>query len=241
VAAGAGTGASDVADRVARVRRRIAEACRRAGRDPSSVTLVGATKSVPVARIRAAWDAGVLDFGENYAVELAEKAPQVPATWHFFGKLQRGTAAAVARHADVVHSAEPGEALARVAARAVREGKILRTLIQVDFTGRRQGVAPDDLPPFVEEVLRLPGLRLCGLMTLPPPAPDPEAARPFFAQLRAMVEGLRADAPDLVELSMGMSLDYEVAVGEGATMVRVGTALFGPRPPGRRGKRTEPV
>lgn len=229
------------AELVAEVRSRIAEACRRAGRDPATVTLVGATKSVPPSRIRVAWDAGVRDFGENYAVELAEKAPQVPATWHFFGKLQRGTAAAVARHADVVHSAEPGEALARVGSRAVAGGRTLRTLIQVDFTGRRQGVAPGDLPRFVDEVLRLPGLRLCGLMTLPPADPDPEAARPFFAQLRGMAEGLRTAAPTLVELSMGMSIDYEVAVGEGATMVRVGTALFGPRPPGRRGMRSEPV
>jgi pyridoxal phosphate enzyme (YggS family) len=226
---------------VAEVRGKIAEACRRAGRDPASVTLVAASKAVPATRIRAAWDAGVRDFGENYASELADKAPEVPATWHFFGKLQRGTAARVARHADVVHSAEPGEGLTRFAARAASGGRTVRTLIQVDFTGRRQGVAPEDLPAFVDEIVGLPGLGLCGLMTLPPADPDPEAARPFFAQLRAMVEGLRTNVPDLVELSMGMSLDYEVAVGEGATMVRVGTALFGPRPPGRRGMRSEPV
>jgi pyridoxal phosphate enzyme (YggS family) len=226
---------------VAEIRARIAEACRRAGRDPAAVTLVGATKAVPVSRVRAAWGAGVRDFGENYAVDLADKAPQIPATWHFFGKLQRGTAAAVARHAEVVHTAEPGHALARLAARAAAEGRTLRTLIQVDFTGRRQGVAPEGLHAMAEELGRLEGLELCGLMTLPPVTPDAEGARPFFARLRDLGERLRRDVPGLVELSMGMSIDYEVAVGEGATMVRVGTALFGPRPPGRRGMRSEPV
>ena len=212
------------------VRSRIEAACRRSGRDASDVRLIAVTKTVGVDAIAAARDLGVTDFGENYAKELAAKASRIDATWHFVGKVQRGTAAVLATHADVVHSAEPGEGIARLAKRAEKAGRTIPCLVQVDYTGRRQGVAEEDVGAFVAEAAGLPGIRIIGLMTLPPPADRAEDARPYFARLRQLRDRLRKSLPEVRELSMGMSFDYEVAVEEGATMVRVGTALFGDRP-----------
>jgi len=220
-----------MAERVEAVRATIAAACARAGRDPGDVRLIAATKTIGEGSILAARSAGVADFAENYAKELARKARAIPATWHFVGKLQAGTAASVADAAAVVHSAEPGTGLERVAGRAARRGRAIDALVQVDFTGQRQGVDPEHLRAFVDAAEGVDGIRLIGLMTLPPQTPRAEGARPYFARLRDLRDGLLFAHPDLVELSMGMSADYAVAVEEGATMVRVGTALFGARPP----------
>jgi pyridoxal phosphate enzyme (YggS family) len=219
-----------IRDAVAAVRSGMASACVRSGRDPGEVLLVAVTKTVPVHLIEAARSEGIRDFAENYAAELADKASLVNATWHFIGKLQRGTVHRVADRAEVVHSAEPGRALDRLAARAASGGRAIRCLLQVDFTGRRQGVRPEDARGAVEECASIRGVQLIGLMTLPPWTGDPEATRPYFARLRALRDQLRESHPEVAELSMGMSGDYEVAVEEGATMVRVGTALFGARP-----------
>jgi pyridoxal phosphate enzyme (YggS family) len=219
------------------VRARIEAACRRSGREPNGVTLVAATKTVPMEAVRSAREAGVEHFAENYVKELAAKAAAVEATWHFVGKLQRGTAARVGDVADYIHSAEPGPGLRKLSSRAASNGRCIPCLVQVDFTGRRQGVAPEDTERLLEETSGMEGIRMVGLMTLPPP-PDPgpadpaEAARPYFARLRELRDELRSRWPAVEELSMGMSADYEVAVEEGATMVRVGTALFGDRPEG---------
>ena len=212
------------------VRAGIAGACRRAGRDPSEITLVAVSKTVPVEVVRAARDLGVADFGENRAGELAAKSGAVPATWHFIGTVQTGTARKVADHGNVIHSAVPGRALERIADRARRGGREIPCLLQVDFAGHRQGVAPEDAAGSIRAIAGLVGLRLVGLMTLPPWTGDPEGARPYFARLRAIRDGLAGARPELRELSMGMSDDYQVAIEEGATMVRVGTALFGDRP-----------
>jgi pyridoxal phosphate enzyme (YggS family) len=220
-------------ERISAVRARISAARGRSGRLSGEVTLIAVTKTVPTELVRQARDAGIEHFAENYAGELAAKAPQVPATWHFLGKLQRGTAARVADHAAVIHSAEPGRALEHIAARADRRGSTIACLVQVDFTGARQGVRPEEAAAFIEEIEGLPGIDVTGLMTLPPWAEDPEATRPYFARLRELRNDLAEGHPRVRELSMGMSVDYEVAVEEGATMVRIGTALFGPRP-GRR-------
>jgi pyridoxal phosphate enzyme (YggS family) len=210
-------------------RARIREAAVRAGRDPRDVALVAVTKSVHVDRVRRARELGLEHFGENYANSLAEKAPVVPATWHFLGKLQYGTAPRVAAHADVVHSAEPGRSLRRLAGRAAEAGREIRCLVQVDFTGRRQGIGPEEVESFVSGARHTDGLRFVGLMTMPPWTGDAEAGRSSFARLRELRDRLRRRWPDLAELSMGMSSDFDVAVEEGATMVRVGTALFGER------------
>jgi pyridoxal phosphate enzyme (YggS family) len=214
------------------VRSRIDAACRRVGREPGEVQLVAVAKGVPVEVVLAARRIGLEHFGENYANELAGKASAVAATWHFLGRLQHGTAGRVAMHADVIHSAEPGRGLFRVARRASSSGREIRCLVQVDFTGRRQGARPDEVEGVLHAAQGTKGIRLIGLMTLPPWSEDAEATRPLFARLRAMRDGLRNRWPEVVELSMGMSADYDVAVEEGATMVRVGTALFGARPGG---------
>ncbi|MFN2590180.1 MAG: YggS family pyridoxal phosphate-dependent enzyme [Actinomycetota bacterium] len=215
---------------VTRVRRRIDAACARSARRSDAVTLIGATKHVPADVIVAARAAGIRHFAENYAKELEAKAREIEATWHFIGTLQAGTARKVADHARVVHSAEPGGGLTVLARRAASSGRILDCLAQVDFTGHRQGVDPDDLDRFLEEAAALDGIRVVGLMTLPPLTPEPEHARPYFRRLRDLRDGLLGRWPTLRELSMGMSADFEIAVEEGATMVRVGTALFGLRP-----------
>jgi len=221
----------EIAAALGSVRDRIQAACVRAGRDPSEVTLVAVTKRVPVHVVRMAAEVGVSDFGENYAKELSSKASEVSARWHFIGKLQRGTAAAVADHADVIHSAEPGEGIVRLGRRAARADKTLSCLVQVDYTGRRQGVDPEEAESFVREARSMPGIRIEGLMTVPPLGDRPEATRSYFSRLRDLRDQLKRRWPEVHGLSMGMSADYEVAVEEGATMVRVGTALFGERPP----------
>jgi PLP dependent protein len=213
------------------VRARIARAAERSGRVPADVTIVAATKLVPLEPIRWVVDAGVTSIGENYVQELRAKRPEVEgARWHYIGTLRSGSATEVADAADVVETVAGERAARRLAGRAARAGRPLDTLIEIDFTGERAGVAPDEAAPFADVVAGLEGLRLVGVMTIPPAADDPEEARPWFAQLRDLRDRIRDRHPGVLETSMGMSLDYEVAVEEGATMVRIGTALFGPRP-----------
>jgi pyridoxal phosphate enzyme (YggS family) len=221
-----------VSENVRVVRAEIARACERTGRDPKEVTLVAATKTVAVEIVGWAHDAGVTDFGENYVNELRRKRPALPdARWHFIGTLQSHTAHHVAAFADVVQTVTGDAATERLARRAAASGRTLDALIEVDFTAERTGVAPDDAPAVVARVGSLEGLRVVGLMTLPPMPEDADDSRPYFVLLRELRDRIRDRHPKVVELSMGMSLDYRVAVEEGATMVRVGTALFGPRAP----------
>lgn len=215
------------------VRSRIASAAARAGRDPGDVLLVAAAKGQPAGAIEAAAAAGVRDIGENYVNELAAKRESVGAEglrWHFIGALQSGSAHRVADLADVVHSVGSMHAARRLASRAERDGRSIPSLVQVDFTGARNGVSPEELTDALGALRGLGGIELRGLMTLPPFDQDPESARPFFRRLRDLRDEAARSPDDLPELSMGMSGDYEVAVEEGATMVRIGTALFGPRP-----------
>jgi PLP dependent protein len=227
------TGAVDpglVRRNVRTVRSRIASAAERAGRAENDVVLIAVTKTVPADRARWVVDAGVVDLGENYVGELADKRTRVPsARWHFIGTLQSGTAHRVADEADVVQTVAGERAARRLAGRAARAGRTIDVLIEVDLTEGRAGVRPPDLDAFADLVASLEGVRLIGLMTMPPIPSDPEDSRPYFAQLRRLQERVRGRHPGVLETSMGMSLDYEVAVEEGATMVRVGTALFGPR------------
>jgi pyridoxal phosphate enzyme (YggS family) len=218
-----------LARRLDEVIGRIEEACRRSGRRPEQVRVIGATKGVAEGRVRAAWAAGLREFGENYVRELTDKREDVPhATWHFLGRLQRNKVARVVGVADVVHSLERGRATGRLADVAAQRGLEMTGLVEVDFAGGRVGVPPADVDAFVDRLRARPGLRVAGLMTVPPLGKDP---RPYFIRLRELrdsIDGLR-------ELSMGMSADYEEAVEEGATMVRIGTAIFGPRPGAVRG------
>lgn len=215
--------AGSLAERLAAVRARIEAACARAGRSPSSVTLVAVTKTVPWPRVQELLDLGQRDIGENRAQELLEKLPHLHGdpTVHFVGRLQRNK---VARLAPVVarwhsvDSAALGESIARHAPGA-------DVLVQVNVAEEPQkgGVAPDAAPALVD-ALRDLGLAVTGLMTVPPMGEDP---RPHFARLRELAERL-----GLADLSMGMSGDFEVGIEEGATIVRVGTALVGVRESG---------
>jgi pyridoxal phosphate enzyme (YggS family) len=219
---------------LAAVRERLSAACERSGRDPSAVRLVAAGKSVEVAALAWVREAGVEDLGENYVRELRDKrAAMSGARWHFIGTLQASGAHHVAELADVVQTVVPGKAMARLARRAIERGRRIPALVEVDFTGARAGVAPGDVVVACDEVVAADGLRLRGLMTLPPETPTAEGARPYFRRLRELLDVVAERHPEARELSMGMSLDYEVAVEEGATMVRIGTALFGARPSDR--------
>jgi PLP dependent protein len=185
---------------------------------------------VEAERARWAVEAGIRSMGENYVQELRRKRAAIAGvTWHFIGTLQSGTAHQVADHADVVQTVAGERAARRLAGRAGRAGRTLDVLIEVDLTEGRTGVRPSDLPAFADLVATLDGLHLIGLMTMPSIPRHPEDSRPSFARLRRLGDDLRERHPDVLESSMGMSLDYEVAVEEGATMVRIGTALFGSR------------
>jgi pyridoxal phosphate enzyme (YggS family) len=218
-----------LAQRLEQVVGRIEEACQKSGRRPKEIRLIGATKGVAPERIRAAWAAGLREFGENYVRELTAKRNESPhATWHFWGRLQRNKVPRVVEAADVVHSLEPGRATDRLAEVAAERRDEVVGLVEVDFSGGRVGVTPAEAENFVERLGSHPGLRVVGLMTVPPLGHDP---RPYFVRLRELRDRLGG----LRELSMGMSGDYEEAVEEGATMVRIGTAIFGPRPGAVRG------
>jgi PLP dependent protein len=225
---------------IAEVRARIAAAARRSERDLEDVSLVAVTKTIATEQIRWALEAGITSLGENYVQELRRKRDEIDgATWHFIGTLQTGTATLVADHADVVQTVAGERAARRLAGRAARSGRTLEALIEVDLANGRTGVPPSELPAFADLIASLEGLHLVGLMTMPPIAERPEDARASFARLRLLRDDLREQHPNVLALSMGMSLDYEVAVEEGATMVRIGTALFGPRAtrPGNREER----
>ncbi len=215
-----------------RIRDGIERACERAGRNPADVRLVGASKTVPAVVVGWAHEAGVTDFGENYVRELmAKREAALDATWHFIGTLQSHTAHQVAEVADVVQTLTPGRSTERLARRAADRGRRIPALIEVDFTAARTGVAPEECIAFADDVAAMEGLELVGLMTLPPIPESPEDTRPYFRRLRALRDEIAQRHPGATHLSMGMSMDYLVAVEEGATMVRIGTALFGERPP----------
>ncbi len=233
--AGAAVDAAGIARRVQRVRARIADAARAAGRDPSGITLVAVSKTFPPEAVAAAVGAGVADVGENRVQELVAKMPQVPGSprWHFVGHLQSNKAAAVAGRVHLIHSLDRLALARRVARLAARADSTQAVLVQVNVSGEatKHGVAPEDAAALAEEAQALEGLEVRGLMTMPPPAPDPEQARPYFAALARLRDAIAARVPSATELSMGMSGDFEVAISEGATIVRVGEAIFGPRAP----------
>jgi PLP dependent protein len=222
--------AAAVAANVATVRERVAAAAGRAGHDPAGVTVVAVAKLFPPDAVRAVLAAGVADVGENYAKDLELKAAQVPGVrWHFVGRLQRNKAGVLVRAGALVHSLDSLAGARALGRRAVAAGTTARALVQVEVDDRpaAHGVRPADLGAFLEACRGVDGLRVEGLMVMPALAEDPEATRPAFRRTAELAAGHR-----LAALSMGMTADYEVAVEEGATLVRIGTALFGPRPTG---------
>jgi pyridoxal phosphate enzyme (YggS family) len=227
-----------VAGAVAAVRERIAAAARRAGRRPEEVRLLAVSKSQPAEAIRAAYAAGVRDFGENRLQEAELKIADLAALrpggllWHLVGHLQSNKARRAAVLFDFIHSLDDPALGPRLEKAAAQERKVVKALVQVDLAGEETkfGIDEAHLFPALEQLRGSKSLHVIGLMVLPPQPEDPEDARPYFRRLRELRD--RALAENLLlgsELSMGMSHDFEVAVEEGATMVRVGTAVFGPR------------
>lgn len=221
----------DVAAALERVRERIGLACQRSGRDPSSVQLVSVSKGHSEELIRVAYDQGMRVFGENYAQELAAKAtalsdlPEI--RWRFIGHLQRNKIKLIERARATVDTVDSSRLAEAISMRAASRGATVEVLIQVNLGDETQksGCKPAEVPTLAEAVRALPNVSLQGLMTVAPHLEDAEATRPFFAALREL-----AEAHGLPELSMGMTHDLEQAVEEGSTMLRIGTAIFGPRP-----------
>lgn len=229
--------APEIAERLAEIQDRIARAAARAGRDPASVRLVGASKLQPVAALAGAHAAGLTRFGENRVQEGIAKSAELAAEieWHLLGPLQSNKARAAAGLFSVFHAIDRPKIARVLDQEAARAGRRLSGLIEVNLGGEetKHGFAPEDLAAAIAPLAALEHLSIVGLMSIPPPADDPEGSRPWFRQLAALAAEL-ARRPEwsgrLTELSMGMSDDFEVAVEEGATYVRVGTKLFGPRP-----------
>jgi pyridoxal phosphate enzyme (YggS family) len=213
-------------DRLAQVEERIARACGRAGRAREEITLIAVSKTFPADAIREAYAAGLRDFGENYVQEFESKKPALAdlegARFHLIGHLQSNKSKRAAELFDVIQTLDT----IKLARRLNDAGRRLEVMIEVKLSEEetKSGAAVEDLPALVEAVRACPQLRLSGLMTMPPWSDDAEASRPYFRRLRRLAEqyGVRG-------LSMGMSHDFEVAIEEGATHIRVGTALFGPR------------
>ena len=227
----------DLAGSLRSVKERIEKAAARAGRDANDVKLVAVTKGVEPGRIVEAVRAGQLTFGENYAQEFRLKKEIIDRTvvenveWHFIGRLQRNKVKYLIGEAALIHSLDSLTVAREIEKRAAGAGIRVRVLIEVDTGGEetKGGVKAEELKGLLDGLREFPSIEVCGLMTMPPYFDEPERARPYFRALREMRDKLRAAYPGLIELSMGMSGDFEAAVEEGATLVRVGSAIFGPR------------
>jgi len=228
-------GPVDIASNVARTRERMAQAAARAGRKPEEVCLVAVSKVVEAARVEEAIAAGITDLGENYVQEAAAKRAQVVGSvrWHLIGHLQRNKAAGAAAIFDMVHTVDSVRLAAALGTHSRLLHRPLDVLLQVNTSGEptKSGVAPEEVERLLEAVRDVAGVRVAGLMTIGRWDPDPERARPEFRLLAELARTLAARTGiPLPRLSMGMSHDFEVAIEEGATLVRIGTGIFGPRP-----------
>ncbi len=225
-------------DRLAAVQRRVDAARARAGRSRDAVTLIAVSKTHPVQALRTLYEAGQRDFGESYVQEWQDKAAALPGDvrWHFIGHLQSNKAKYIVDEVTLIHSVDRKSVMKKLHKRSDERADVL---LQVNIAGQetKSGVAPDELLELVELTRNYPSLRVRGLMTIPPYVDDPEQNRGHFRRMRELFEQAKAwlaehasdDAPAFEHLSMGMSGDFEVAIEEGATLVRVGTAIFGQR------------
>ena len=223
-----------VSERLERVRGRIAAAAEAARRDPKGIRLIGVSKLQPVAAIAAALDAGLEDVGENFVQEALQKMAALPGrtpTWHFIGTLQSNKARDVAVHFDWVHSVDRLKVARRLSDQCRERTRPLNVCVQVRLGDEptKAGVREEELGALATAISTLPGLSLRGLMCVPPPETDPQRQRDWFRRLRELRDELATRGLPLDALSMGMSADLEAAVAEGATHLRIGTALFGAR------------
>ena len=226
----------DVAGNCERVREQVAQAARRAGRDPQTVRIIAVSKTKPIELIERAIAAGMTDIGENYVQEAADKIGRIraPVTWHMIGHLQRNKAGRAVELFDVIHTLDSTALADALARHGERCGHVVRVLVEVNIGGEatKHGVEPDEVERLIAALVGHRWLLVDGLMAIPPLGQSPEDSRPYFRRLRALRDRLRATAAPncpLRELSMGMTDDFTVAVEEGATMVRIGTAIFGAR------------
>ena len=221
----------DIAENLGRVRDRIRRAAMEAGRDPDEIGLVAVSKKKPAWMIKEAMEAGQLIFGENYAQEFIAKDREIrePVKWHFIGALQRNKVKYIVDKVDIIHSVDRISLAEEIQKRA---NKAVKVLLEINLSGEesKAGTGEEDAFEFLAETGKLDKIEVCGLMTMPPFFDDPLRARPYFRRLRELRDRLtRETGLELRELSMGMSGDFEVAIEEGATLVRVGTAIFGER------------
>jgi pyridoxal phosphate enzyme (YggS family) len=228
---------TSIAENLALVREQMAAAAKRSGRSPEDVVLVAVSKTRTLEVIKQAAAAGQMDFGENYAQELRDKMRDLadPAVrWHFIGHLQKNKVKYVAGKVAEFHSLDGLELAKEINKRAGKQGAAVKAMLEVNLGGEatKSGVEPEQAALEAAAINRLMHVELIGLMTMPPYDPDPEKARPYYTRLREMRDEIRKQLGEpgaLPELSMGLSHDFEVAIEEGATRIRVGTAIFGER------------
>ena len=228
-----------ISENLVQVKRRIIDAAKRVGRDPSDIRLLAVTKEQSDVIVAEGIQAGMTLFGENKVQEAMDKIEAIGRTgleWHFIGRLQKNKVKFVFDFFDLIHSVDSLSLAEAIHKKALKIGFCMPILLQINISGEESklGMDPLDLPKEIERVAKLEGVKIKGLMTIPPYTSDPENSRPYYARLRELrntCSKLAVPGMELDELSMGMSNDYEVAIEEGATLVRVGTGLFGPRPP----------
>ncbi|WP_418539515.1 YggS family pyridoxal phosphate-dependent enzyme [Massilistercora timonensis] len=223
-------------DNLIQVEQNIEEACRRAGRDRSEVTLITVSKTKPVETLQEAYDLGVRVFGENKVQEMADKYEVLPKDirWHLIGHLQRNKVKYIIDKAVLIHSVDSLRLAQTIEKEAKKHNLTAHILIEVNVAREESkfGIFPEDLEALVDEIAKLPHIQVDGLMTIAPFVPDPEENRPVFRELRKLsvdISAKKVDNVNMSVLSMGMTNDYQVAIEEGATMVRVGTGIFGAR------------
>ncbi|MBW2368239.1 MAG: YggS family pyridoxal phosphate-dependent enzyme [Deltaproteobacteria bacterium] len=227
----------DMKDRITQVFKQIQDTAVGCGRSPESVRLIAVSKTKPTEAVRSAIEAGATDFGENYIQEAREKSRTLssfPVSWHFIGHLQSNKAKYAVRIFDLIHSVDSLKLAVEIDKQARKIDKIQRILIQVNVAGEsgKSGVSISEAEQLIAAVANLTNIRIQGLMTMPPYTVNPETARPHFQALRMLRDRIGSRCPSGVcmdELSMGMTGDYQVAIEEGATLVRIGTAIFGSR------------
>ncbi len=224
-----------IAERVQKVRKAVESACKRSGRLPEEIKLIAVSKTFPAEVIGDAYTAGLRVFGENKAQELRDKAPQLPQDieWHFIGHLQSNKIKYVVPYASLIHSVDSIALAESLSAFAVKKERQLSVLIEVNTSGEASkfGLKPDDVFERVQEIRELKNIKVRGLMTIGPLTTNEDQIRASFRQLRTIREKLAttAEQSEIETLSMGMSQDFEIAIEEGSTMIRVGTAIFGSR------------
>ncbi len=225
-----------VVENLAEVEKRVCAACERAGRSREEVTLIAVSKTKPISMIEELLPGGTRDFGENKVQELCEKEEQLPKDirWHLIGHLQRNKVKYVAEKAFLIHSVDSLRLAQTISEEGIKKNRVVPVLIEVNVAGEESkfGVSPEETESLIREIAKMPGIAVKGLMTIAPFVDDPEENRVHFANLKKLCVDIKIKNIDNVSmnvLSMGMTGDYEVAIEEGATMIRVGTGIFGER------------